>query len=120
MRIKHEFVTTIPEPLEPGTIYVSIPYRTASHLCMCGCGNKIVTPIRPSRWDLTYDGASVSLSPSIGNWGLPCQSHYWITRDEVIWSYKMDADEIRAVKTRQQKKIDDYFKKSKKRRWFRK
>ena len=53
---------------------MSIPYATAVHLCACGCGNKVVTPFSPAEWQLTYDGDTVSLSPSIGNWQFPCKS----------------------------------------------
>jgi len=28
----------------------------------------------------------VSLAPSIGNWSFPCNSHYWITGNEVRWA----------------------------------
>ena len=49
--LKHEFVEFIPDELEQGTIYISIRFATASHLCICGCGNKVVTPIRPADFD---------------------------------------------------------------------
>ena len=42
--LKHEFVEFIPGDLKEGTIYVSMRVWTASHLCCCGCGNKVVTP----------------------------------------------------------------------------
>ena len=109
MKISHQFVELIPETLDQRVVYISIKYRTASHLCMCGCGNKVVTPIRPERWQLSYDGQSVSLFPSIGNWGLPCQSHYWIEKDTVKWSYKMSDSEIRRVKARQAQRVHDYY-----------
>jgi hypothetical protein len=35
-------------------------------------------PISPADWQLAYDGDTVSLTPSIGNWGFPRRSHYWI------------------------------------------
>jgi Family of unknown function (DUF6527) len=76
--LRAEFVEFIPTELRPGVLYISVPYSTASHLCACGCGHKVVTPIRPTDWSLTWDGESASLYPSIGNWGLPCRSHYWI------------------------------------------
>ena len=46
--LRHEFVEFIPDELEHGIIYISIRFATASHLCCCGCGNKVVTPIRPT------------------------------------------------------------------------
>ncbi len=119
MRIRHEFVKFIPDSLEQNVVYVSIRYRTMTHLCMCGCGNKVVTPIRPERWQLLYDGSSISLKPSVGNWDLPRQSHYWITNDEVIWSHKMNPDEIRTVKAIQRDRINKhYVKKTGKHWWF--
>lgn len=84
-RVEHQFVESIPKELEPRRLYVSIRYRTTAHLCMCGCGNKVVHPLRPNRWSLSYDGTTVSIAPSIANDGLPCNSHYWIRRDRVEW-----------------------------------
>jgi hypothetical protein len=60
--IAHEFVEQMPADLQPDTLYISIRYRTTAHLCMCGCGEKVVNPIRPNRWSLTFDGSSVSLN----------------------------------------------------------
>ena len=82
----HEFVDQIPEEPSPGVLYVSVSLATAVHQCCCGCGNEVVTPLSPTGWTLTFDGKSVSLSPSIGNWGFHCRSHYWISRDRVVWS----------------------------------
>ena len=92
--LKHEFVEFIPEDLEQGTIYISIRYATASHLCVCGCGNKVVTPIRPTDWTLLFDGKTVSFDPSIGNWNFPCQSHYWIRKNRVKWAPKWSRKQI--------------------------
>jgi hypothetical protein len=86
-----EFVASIPRDLQIATLYVSIRYRTTAHLCLCGCGEKVVNPLRPNRWSLTYDGSTASLSPSVGNIGLPCRSHYWISRNEVRWLPPMTA-----------------------------
>jgi hypothetical protein len=88
-RIDHlepEFVEEIPRTLELGRLYISIPYRTVTHLCCCGCGSEVVTSLHPRRWALTFDGETVSLSPSVGNWSLPCRSHYVITRNRVRWA----------------------------------
>jgi uncharacterized protein DUF6527 len=95
--LRPEFVEFIPTELQPGVLYISIPYSTASHLCACGCGQKVVTPIRPTDWSLTWDGESASLSPSIGNWGFACRSHYWILEGGRIqwagsWSETMVSD----------------------------
>ncbi len=85
--VNHEFTHHIPlgDQMEEGVVYVSMPYAIAVHLCCCGCGNEVVTPFHPKQWRLTFDGESISLSPSIGNWSFDCQSHYWITQDRVMW-----------------------------------
>lgn len=84
--LTHSFVEFIPRELEANTIYVSIPYATAIHNCCCGCGNRVVTPISPADWKLIFDGRSISLDPSIGNWNFPCRSHYWIRNNRVVWT----------------------------------
>ena len=84
--LTHEFVEFIPEELKDRTLYVSMAYATAVHKCCCGCGREVVTPISPTGWQLTFDGKSISLYPSIGNWSLPCQSHYFITRNTLVWA----------------------------------
>jgi hypothetical protein len=96
----HEFVTAIPEPLGESVIYISIPYATAAHLCACGCGREVVTPITPTDWQLTFDGESVSLHPSIGNWSFPCQSHYFIRRGRVRWAPRWTHEQIQRGRER--------------------
>lgn len=84
--LKHQFVTSVPENPEEGVLYVSLPYRTAIHKCCCGCGHEVATPFSPTDWKLTFDGVSISLCPSIGNWSLPCRSHYWIESGKIEWA----------------------------------
>ena len=88
-RVEHEFVEFIPSRLDPGKLYICIPYATAAHLCCCGCGFEVSTPITPTDWALCFDGESVSLAPSIGNSSFPCRSHYWIQKNRVWWEPKM-------------------------------
>jgi hypothetical protein len=95
-----EFVEYIPEHPAPGVLYVSRRYATAMHLCCCGCRSEVVTPLNPAKWRLTEDGVTVSLHPSVGNWSLPCQSHYWITGNRVQWAAAMAPEVIAAVKAR--------------------
>ena len=95
MLLTHEFVEYISEQLRDKTIYVSMAYATVAHKCCCGCGNEVVTPLSPTDWKLTFDGESISLHPSIGNWSFPCQSHYWIKHNRVKWSLRWSQEEIR-------------------------
>jgi hypothetical protein len=81
--VQHQFVEFIPEQIEEGILYISLPYSTAVHRCICGCGNEVVTPISPKDWQLTFDGNYVSLFPSIGNWNFRCRSHYWIKKNVI-------------------------------------
>jgi hypothetical protein len=78
----------MPDVLESGMLYISVTYCTAIHLCVYGCGNKVVTPLSPTDWELTFNGKAVSLSPSIGNWSFPCQSHYFIKQNQVKYARK--------------------------------
>jgi hypothetical protein len=98
--ISHEFVDFIPRDMEERTLYIAIEFATASHKCFCGCGSEVVTPISPVGWQLIYDGETVSLTPSVGSWSLPCKSHYWIRRDKVEWAPAMSQEEIAAVRRR--------------------
>ncbi|MBA3377012.1 MAG: hypothetical protein H0U00_14580 [Actinobacteria bacterium] len=92
--LRHEFVEHIPEELEEGVLYVSITYATAAHKCACGCGREVITPFTPTDWEMTFDGETISLAPSIGNWNFECQSHYWIRRGRVRWARRWSREEI--------------------------
>lgn len=96
--LRHEYVEYIPAQLEAGLIYISRKYSTASHLCCCGCGLKVVTPLNPAKWQLTDHGQSISLFPSIGNWSFPCQSHYWLDHGRIRWAGKMSEQQIAKVR----------------------
>lgn len=100
--LQPSFVKFIPELLEDGIIYISIDYRTAIHNCVCGCGNKVVTPFTPTDWELTFNGETVSLSPSIGNWSFDCRSHYWIKRGKIQWAGQWSQEEIEAGRRKDQ------------------
>jgi hypothetical protein len=55
-----------------------------------------VTPLSPLDWKLIYDGESISLDPSIGNWSFKCRSHYWIRQGRVVWAPRWSRDQIAA------------------------
>lgn len=107
--IQPVFVEFIPEKLDAGVLYISQQYKTASHLCACGCGKEVVTPLIPTEWKLSVYGESVSLSPSIGNWSFPCQSHYWIRNNKVVWSGAMTQEQINKGRMLDRKAKDSYF-----------
>jgi hypothetical protein len=92
--IRHEFVEQVPRQMKARTLYISIDHGTCMHTCLCGCGAEVVTPLSPRQWALTYDGETVSLWPSIGSWSLPCQSHYIIRRNRVLWERQFSSQEI--------------------------
>ncbi|HTY11500.1 MAG TPA: DUF6527 family protein [Bacteroidota bacterium] len=108
--VRHEFVELIPNNREEGVVYVSIKYATAVHNCCCGCGNKVVTPLSPTDWRLTFDGETISLHPSIGNWSFECQSHYWIINDKVKWAPKWTKKEIQSGKKKEEFDKKEYYK----------
>lgn len=108
-QMTHEFVDYVPSQLEDGVLYVSIRFRTVVHLCACGCGTKISTPLSPANWQLAFDGVSISIKPSIGAWGLPCRSHYWIDRNHVHWSHQWTDDQIRRGRAHDDQDRSDYF-----------
>lgn len=86
-------VESFPTPMEPGVLYVSLTYSTAGHICPCGCGREVVTKLSPARYRIIFDG-EVSLKPSVAATGLPCNSHYFITRGEVDWHAKLDREQM--------------------------
>lgn len=98
-----QFVEYMPELISQGELYISMKYSVVIHLCACGCGEKVVAPLSPDDWHLKYDGETISLYPSIGNWDFPCQSHYWIRRSEVINAERWDRQEIQYGNTRDKK-----------------
>ena len=98
--LEHRFVETFPEPLEPGVLYVSMEFGSAAHSCCCGCGEEGVTPLTPTDWNITYDGETITLHPSVGSWTLPCRSHYVIRRNRVIEAPPWSDAEVAAERRR--------------------
>jgi len=98
--VQYRLVETIPRGIEDGVLYVSREYGTAVHNCACGCGNEIVTPLGPTDWKVEIEGGAVSVYPSIGNWSLPCRSHYWIRRGHIQWAEQWSEAQIRSGRER--------------------
>lgn len=94
--LAHQFVHAIPEVMAERTLYVSVEFGTVAHKCCCGCGSEVVAPLTPTDWKLIFDGETISLEPSIGNWNLPCKSHYWIRQNRVHWARPWTWQQIEA------------------------
>lgn len=107
--ITHKFVEKIPDTIEDGVVYISMPFSTAVHKCFCGCGNEVVTPLGPTDWRITRNGKTISLDPSIGNWSFPCKSHYWIINNQVHLARRWNQEEINAVRRIERAEKDEYF-----------
>jgi len=99
----------MPDELEDGILYISLRFRVVMHGCCCGCKNKVITPLSPVRWKMTFDGKTISLDPSIGNWNFKCRSHYWIINSEVEWADKWTNKQILKGKSWEKKKRTEYY-----------
>lgn len=98
-----KFTDRIPKQLEDGVLYISEKFSTSAHSCCCGCGGKVVLPLKPGKWSIKTNGERVSLYPSVGNWSLACQSHYWIENGGVRWSDKFSKAQIAANRVHDKK-----------------
>jgi hypothetical protein len=109
MRIELQRVQYMPKALEPGVLYYAEEYGAAAHLCACGCGTKIRTPIGPTEWHLEDRPRGVSLSPSVGNWQHPCKSHYSIKDGEIRRAGQWTDQEIEAGRAREAERRAEYY-----------
>lgn len=82
----------MPTKFEEGVLYVSKKFGIAGHLCACGCGNKVWTPLGKAEWSIKNGKRGVTMWPSIGNGQLPCKSHYIIENNKIIWLPQMDEE----------------------------
>jgi len=111
MRIKLQHVHYMPKELEPGILYVSKEYCTAAHLCACGCGSKIRTPLGPTEWSLEETASGPTLHPSVGNWQLPCRSHYVIYQGKIKWAASWTPEKVKAGRREEEKRRYTYYEK---------
>lgn len=109
MKFRHRFVEFIPEELEDGVLYISLVYGSVVHKCACGCGNEVNTPLSPIDWKITFNGETVTLKPSIGNWSFDCKSHYWIVNNVVKWSTTWDDEKIQSVREFDAYEREDFY-----------
>jgi hypothetical protein len=100
----------MPKDLKPGVLYVSEEFDIAMHLCACGCGSKVKTPLGPTEWSVKETRSGPSLRPSVGNWQQTCQSHYWISRGETHWAPKWTPEEIAAGRRHEEERRHSYYK----------
>lgn len=109
MKFELRPVEFMPKDLENGVLYVSEKYSTAAHLCPCGCGEKIRTPLGPTEWSLDLDAAGPTLYPSVGSWQRPCRSHYLITNGSVHWANQSSDKEVEAGRRREAEVRERFF-----------
>lgn len=102
-------VEFMPRELEPGILFVSQRFGVAGHLCACGCGNKVMTPLREMEWSLSELNGRPTLDPSIGNWQLACRSHYVIADGEVLWMPAWSQARVDAGRAREIARREAYF-----------
>lgn len=109
MRIKMQRVHYMPAQLEPGVLYVSEEFGTAAHICACGCGSKVRTPLGATEWAVEETTSGPTLRPSVGNWQLPCRSHYWIEAGKIIWSGEWTLEEVLAGRQTEEERRLAYY-----------
>ncbi len=84
VEIQPVYVEFMPDTFDENKVYISEEYGCSIHNCLCGCGEKTVLPLdKIHGWELIKydDGNKISFTPSVGNFQLPCKSHYIITKN---------------------------------------
>ena len=109
-RFRLEEVEYMPKELVPAVLYASQKYRTAAHLCACGCGEKVRTQLGPLGWNITTGRGGPTLSPSVGNWQKPCRSHYFIRNGYVLWQADWTDEQVLEGRSEENARRDAYFK----------
>lgn len=95
-RLTPRFVERMPTDLEDDILYIGIETGTILHKCACGCGHEVNTPLGRTDWSFTYDGETVSLWPSVGNWSFPCRSHYVVKNNRIEWAGAWSDEQVEA------------------------
>lgn len=90
----YKFVKAFPDRLDEGVLYVSVDFATAAHSCFCGCRSEVYTRFSTTDWSMKFDGDTVSINPSVGNWSFPCQSHYVLAHGRIRWANKWSREQI--------------------------
>ena len=109
MKIELEYVHYMPKELKLGILYVSEEFGSAAHLCPCGCGSKVRTPLGLTDWTVEVTNKGPTLYPSVGNWQLPCQSHYVIHHGEIKWAGKWTPERIMTGRRNEERLSRAYY-----------
>jgi hypothetical protein len=110
--IKHKFTEFMPNIIEDGILYISLDYGTIIHNCPCGCGSEVNTPLSPTGWKLSYNGETITIDPSVGNWSFDCKSHYWIRNGKIEWAPTWDDEKIKRIRNYEKIERNVFYKKS--------
>jgi hypothetical protein len=109
MRIDLQRVHYMPKDLQPGILYVSEQFYVAIHLCACGCGLKVKTPLGPTGWSVLETKRGVTLRPSVGNWQQPCRSHYLIADGEIVWAPAWSEEEVATGRRYEERRREAHY-----------
>lgn len=104
-------VTSFPQPLEGGVLYISEKFSVCGHLCACGCGKEVVLPLNRAQWSVIRDeDGAVTLAPSVANTGFPCNSHYVIRRGQIEWHTALSQAQANRARDRDKRARTAYMK----------
>ncbi len=67
------------------------------------------TPIGPTDWAMEETPAGPTLEPSVGNWQLPCKSHYFIREGRIVWASAWTPEQITAGRQAEKQRHRAYF-----------
>lgn len=109
MKIKLQRVQYMPNEISSGVLYVSDEFDIAIHLCACGCGVKVKTPLGATEWRVEDSDEGVTLYPSVGNWQQKCQSHYWIYQGKIFWAESWSKEKIAASRRHEERRRQAYY-----------
>jgi hypothetical protein len=84
VRYVYQAIERIPKPLLNGIVYHSEEFEIGALLCACGCGHR-VSLLVPDSHQITSEGGTATVHPSIAVCDAPCKSHYVISAGRVHW-----------------------------------
>lgn len=84
MKFSYQAVERIPKRLNNNVVYHSEEFELGALLCACGCGHRVMLLV-PDSHQVTSEGGTATVRPSIAVCDAPCKSHYVITAGRVEW-----------------------------------